>query len=81
MAAIPIGALLGGLIAEHYNIRGPILAFGIISLIVSAAATIWTNDRIITAARRDADVADNDHRLTVNRLLSRMRYGAQASRW
>ena len=51
MAAIPIGALFGGLIAEHYNIRAPILAFGIISLFVSAAATIWTNDRIIAAAR------------------------------
>jgi MFS family permease len=50
-AAIPIGALFGGLIAEHFNIRGPILAFGIISLLVSAAATLWTNDRVIAAAR------------------------------
>jgi MFS family permease len=51
VGAIPVGALVGGLVAEHVSIRGPVLMFGILSLVVAFAASIWTNNATVATAR------------------------------
>ena len=54
-AAAPVGALIGGLVAEHVSIRVPILGFGLISLLLAAASAVWVNNRTVGAARLAAE--------------------------
>lgn len=49
--AWPIGALVGGALADSINARAPIALFGISSLAIALAAVALTNDATIATAR------------------------------
>lgn len=51
---MPIGALLGGLLARTYGLRAPFLVGGIMAIVIGFAMIPWINNRTIVAARAAA---------------------------
>jgi MFS family permease len=51
---MPIGALLGGLLARTYGLRAPFYVGGIMSLVIGVVMIPWVNNRTIAAARAAA---------------------------
>jgi predicted MFS family arabinose efflux permease len=51
---MPIGALLGGVLARTFGLRAPFVVGGIVPIVVGLAMIPWVNNRRIAAAREAA---------------------------
>jgi predicted MFS family arabinose efflux permease len=51
---MPIGALLGGLLARTYGLRAPFFVGGVVAILIGFAMIPWVNNRTIAAARAAA---------------------------
>lgn len=51
---IPVGAMLGGLLADASGLRAPFFAAAAIQAVLVVAVAVWTNDRAISEAKAAA---------------------------
>jgi MFS family permease len=54
---IPLGALLGGLLASTFGLRAPFAVGGVVTLVTGIVLVPWVGNRAITAARAAAQIA------------------------
>ncbi len=53
LGTMPIGALLGGVLAKTFGLRAPSIVGGVITLVVGVVMIPWVNNRKVAAARAD----------------------------